>query len=55
MAVLPHCPADHVIWSKKKGGNEKEYTLYNMYHEAEGEFVGHIRTRESKWIPEKYE
>jgi hypothetical protein len=54
MAVLPHCPADHVIWAKKKGGSEKEYTLYNMYHETEGECVGHIRTRESKWTPEKY-
>jgi hypothetical protein len=45
MAVLPHSPADHVIWEKKKGGNPSEYNLYNVYHESEGEFVGHLRIR----------
>lgn len=49
MAVLPHSPADHVIWEKKKGGDEKKFTLYSVYHETDGEFVGHLRTRASEW------
>jgi hypothetical protein len=51
MAVLPHCPADHVIWSKKKGGDAGEYTLWHVYHERDGECVGHLRTRQSRWVP----
>jgi hypothetical protein len=52
MAVLPHCPADHVIWEKKKGGDVGKYTLYNTYHETEGEFEGHLRIRTTNWVPE---
>lgn len=51
MAVLPHCPADHVIWEKKKGGDPSAYTLHHVYHETEGECVGHLRTRQTAWVP----
>jgi hypothetical protein len=53
-AVLPHCPADHVIWSKKKGGSPEEYTLHHVYHEQEGECVGHLRVRQSPWRAEQH-
>lgn len=53
-AVLPHCPADHVIWEKKKGGEESAYTLHHVYHEQEGECVGHLRTRSVPWTPESH-
>lgn len=53
-AVLPHCPADHVIWDKKKGGSVGRYTLYHVFHEQEGECVGHLRTRETPWIAETH-
>ena len=49
MAVLPHCPADHVIWEKKKGGNEKKYVLHQSYHEQTGECYGHLRTKQIPW------
>ncbi len=47
--VITHCPCDHVIWQKKKGGDTKEYTLINSYHEDQGECVGHLRTRKMPW------
>jgi hypothetical protein len=47
--VIPHCPCDHVIWSKKKGGSAEEYTLIRAFHETEGECVGHLRTEKSPW------
>lgn len=47
--VIPHCPCDHVIWQKKKGGNEKEYVHHVAYHELEGEYRGHLRQRAQKW------
>jgi len=50
--VITHCPCDHVIWEKKKGGSEKEYVLNHAYHELEGECIGHLRTRHIPWIPE---
>jgi hypothetical protein len=50
--VITHCPCDHVIWEKKKGGNEKSYTHLVVHHEAEGEHRGHLRSREVKWTPE---
>lgn len=52
MAVIPHCPADHVIWSRKKGGSEKEYILHHVYHEQEGECVGHLRVKQLPWRAE---
>ncbi len=52
MAVLPHCPADHVIWEKKKGGPEGVYTLYLSFHEQMGECTGHLRTRQTPWRKE---
>lgn len=52
MAVLPHCPADHVIWEKKKGGSAEAYTLHHVFHEPEGECAGHLRTRALPWMPE---
>jgi hypothetical protein len=47
--AITHCPCDHVIWSKKKGGNPEEYTLINSYHETHGEAIGHLRTRKQPW------
>ncbi len=47
--VITHCPCDHVIWSKKKGGDVKEYTLVSSYHEMHGDCVGHLRTRKTPW------
>ncbi len=47
--VITHCPCDHVIWSKKKGGNPEEYTLISSYHETHGETIGHLRTRKQPW------
>ena len=50
--VIPHCPCDHVIWAKKKGGDEKVYTLHQSYHEQLGEYRGHLRVRQVPWVPE---
>ena len=47
--VIPHCPCDHVIWSKKKGGDEKEYVLIQSCHETQGECIGHLRTTKHPW------
>lgn len=49
--VIPHCPCDHVIWEKKKGGDSAAYTHHVAYHEAEGECRGHLRTRQKPWLP----
>lgn len=50
--VIPHCPCDHVIWAKKKGGDSGVYTLHHGYHEQQGEFRGHLRVRQVPWEPE---
>lgn len=50
--VITHCPCDHVIWEKKKGGDRGKYTHYIAFHETEGEFRGHLRTRSVPWVPE---
>lgn len=50
--VITHCPCDHVIWSRKKGGDQAAYTLHQSYHEQDGEYRGHLRTREIAWKPE---
>lgn len=47
--VIPHCPCDHVIWGKKKGGPAEEFTLIRSFHEEHGECVGHLRTRKMPW------
>jgi hypothetical protein len=49
--VITHCPCDHVIWEKKKGGDEKVYTHHMAYHETEGECRGHLRVRQKPWVP----
>lgn len=49
--VIPHCPCDHVIWDKKKGGAEDKYTIIMSSHEMQGECVGHLRTRRKEWKP----
>ena len=50
--VLTHCPCDHVIWEKKKGGDAAKYVHHVVYHEAEGEHRGHLRARQVAWNPE---
>ena len=47
--TITHCPCDHVIWEKKKGGDEKTFTLIRSFHETEGECVGHLRTAKMPW------
>lgn len=49
--VITHCPCDHVIWEKKKGGDAGKYTLLNAYHEEAGEYRGHLRQRSTEWPP----
>lgn len=46
---IPHAPCDHVIWQKKKGGDEKVYTLIQSLHETQGECIGHLRTTKHTW------
>jgi len=41
--VITHCPCDHVIWEKKKGGDAAKYTLLQTYHENDGDHAGHLR------------
>lgn len=48
--VIAHCPCDHVIHDRKKGGDDRVYTLVQAYHETEGECVGHLRTRSVPWV-----
>ncbi len=48
--VITHCPCDHVIWQKKKGGDEKAYVHHVAYHEQEGECRGHLRVKQTPWI-----
>ena len=47
--VITHCPCDHVIWEKKKGGDSGKYTHHFAYHEQIGETAGHLRTRQFEW------
>ncbi len=47
--AITHCPCDHVIWSKKKGGSAEEFTLIQSYHETNGDAIGHLRTRKIPW------
>ena len=46
---IPHCPCDHVIWAKKKGGSPDEYTIILSLHETQGECIGHLRTMKQPW------
>ncbi len=50
--VITHCPCDHVIWEKKKGGDAGTFTHHIAYHETEGECRGHLRVRQLPWRPE---
>lgn len=50
--VITHCPCDHVIWEKKKGGDEKKYVHHIAFHEPDGEYRGHLRVRQMPWAPE---
>lgn len=43
---IPHCPGDHII--RRNGG----YVHLFTYHEPSGEFSGHLRQRDVKWIDE---
>ena len=47
--AITHCPCDHVIWDKKKGGDEKKFTLIRSFHEGAGDCVGHLRTQKHVW------
>jgi hypothetical protein len=41
--------ADASIYSKKKGGDPNEFTLIQSYHEGQGEYAGHLRTKKIAW------
>lgn len=41
IALLPHCPCDHVYMERKQG--ETRRTYLRAYHEPAGEFRGHLR------------
>jgi hypothetical protein len=47
--VITHCPCDHVIWEKKKGGDAGKYTHHIAHHEQLGDCAGHLRTRQVEW------
>lgn len=47
--AITHCPCDHVIWSKKKGGSADEFTIIHAFHETHGDAIGHLRTRKQPW------
>lgn len=42
--VIPHSTSGHVV--RKPNPEGAPYTLYSLYHEPEGECVGHLRTKE---------
>lgn len=47
---VTHCPCDHVIWDgKKKNGDANKYLHLISYHEAEGEYRGHLRVQTKPW------
>ena len=48
--VIPHCPCDHVIWEKKKGGEASKFTHHIASHEQDGEYRGHLRVRQVPWL-----
>jgi hypothetical protein len=50
MNTVPHCLCDHVIATRKKGAEKNEYQHIISYHEKEGEYRGHPRTRVVKWL-----
>jgi hypothetical protein len=50
--VITHCPCDHVIWERKKGGDAGKYVHHIAYHETDGEYRGHLRVRQVPWAPE---
>jgi hypothetical protein len=42
--VIPHAVSHHV--SRKKNADGGEFTMYYLYHEDQGDAVGHLRRRE---------
>lgn len=48
MCVITHSPCDHAI-RQREGEEQKweDFILVNSYHEAEGDFEGHLRQRHS--------
>lgn len=42
--VIPHSPSHHVV--RKQNSDGGAYTMFYLYHESEGECVGHLRQRE---------
>jgi hypothetical protein len=47
--AIPHCPCDHVIWDKKKGGDAAKFTHHIAHHEPDGEYRGHLRVKQVPW------
>jgi len=52
MNTVPHCLCDHVIATRKKGADKdkNEFQHIVSYHEREGEYRGHPRTRTTPWL-----
>ena len=43
--VIPHSVSNHVV--RKQNADGGELTVYQLYHEHSGEFMGHLRQRET--------
>jgi hypothetical protein len=46
IANIAHCPSDHIIRDRI---NDGKYIHILTYHELGGEFVGHLRQRDTAW------
>ena len=49
IAVLPHCPCDHVYFEQRDG--KPCYTYLRAYHEPAGEYRGHLRYERRPFAP----
>ena len=47
IALLPHCPCDHVHMAREGGQDRIHYLRY--YHEPAGECRGHLRIESRPW------
>ena len=46
---IMHCPADHIIWDKKKGKDTNQYHHFQTSHHTTGEYVGHLVINKVPW------
>ena len=46
--VIPHCTSNHVV-KRKDGTGNIIYKMLYLYHETQGDCIGHLRQREIDW------